>query len=362
MIPDYTKVHNRFILEGYHYNHEDLMEVAYSFVKEGYPYQQELGLFLLDWLDKNDYIEVKTSGSTGNPKTLKIKKQAMVNSAITTGDFFNLTPGKKVLNCLPSNFIAGKMMMVRAIVLGLEVDMVVPSSLPRIDYEKDYDFCAFTPMQLKNFAKYLKSIKTVIVGGGRVSNNIKQLIKDKKPQVYETYGMTETVSHIAVKKLNNFTNTASDNYFTTLPNINISKDERGCLVIEAPSLSDEIIVTNDIVEIYSENQFEWIGRYDNVINTGGIKVFPEQIEEKLQDRMKGRQFFIYGLEDDTLGEKVVMVIEGSKNDYDDTLLEGLDKFAKPKAIYFASKFKETASGKIHRANTMDFILENENSN
>lgn len=357
MTPDYTKVHNRFKLEGFHYNREDLMEVAYSFIKEGYPYQQQLGLFLLDWLDNKDYIKVKTSGSTGKPKMLKIKKQAMINSAITTGDFFDLTPGKKVLNCLPSNFIAGKMMMVRAIVLGLEVDMVVPSALPRIDYEKDYDFCAFTPMQLKNFAKYLKSIKTVIVGGGRVSNHIKSLIKDKKPQVYETYGMTETVSHIAVKKLNNFVGDHTDKYFTTLPGINISKDDRGCLVIDAPKLSDDTIVTNDLVEIYSENQFEWIGRFDNMINTGGIKVFPEKIEEKLQDKMDGRQFFIYGIEDDTLGEKIIMVIEGSEKDIDDTLFDALDKFEKPKDIFFTRKFKETASGKIHRANTIKSILE-----
>ncbi|SEQ38690.1 O-succinylbenzoic acid--CoA ligase [Hyunsoonleella jejuensis] len=357
MTPDYTKVHNRFKLEGFHYNHEDLMEVAYSFVKEGYPYQQELGMFLLDWLDNKDTIKVRTSGSTGKPKTLKIKKQAMVNSAITTGDFFDLTPGKKVLNCLPSNFIAGKMMMVRAIILGLEVDMVVPSSLPRIDYEKDYDFCAFTPMQLKNFAKYLKSIKTVIVGGGRVSNHIKTLIKDKKPKIYETYGMTETVSHIAVKKLNNFTGDASDKYFTTLPGINISIDDRGCLVIDAPKLSDDTIVTNDLVEIHSDNQFEWIGRIDNMINTGGIKVFPEQIEEKLQDKMNGRQFFIYGIEDDTLGEKVTMVVEGSEQDLDKTLFDALDKFEKPKDILFTRKFKETASGKIHRAHTIKSILE-----
>lgn len=357
MTPDYTKVHNRFKLEGFHYNHEDLMEVAYSFVKEGYPYQQELGMFLLDWLDNKDTIKVRTSGSTGKPKTLKIKKQAMVNSAITTGDFFDLTPGKKVLNCLPSNFIAGKMMMVRAIILGLEVDMVVPSSLPRIDYEKDYDFCAFTPMQLKNFAKYLKSIKTVIVGGGRVSNHIKTLIKDKKPKIYETYGMTETVSHIAVKKLNNFTGDASDKYFTTLPGINISIDDRGCLVIDAPKLSDDTIVTNDLVEIHSDNQFEWIGRIDNMINTGGIKVFPEQIEEKLQDKMNGRQFFIYGIEDDTLGEKVTMVVEGSEQDLDKTLFDALDKFEKPKDILFTRKFKETASGKIHRAQTIKSILE-----
>ena len=356
MTPDYTKVHNRFKLEGFHYNHEDLMEVAYSFVKEGYPYQQELGMFLLDWLDKEDYIEVKTSGSTGNPKVLKIKKQHMVNSAITTGNFFDLSPGKKVLNCLPSNFIAGKMMMVRAIVLGLEVDMVVPSSLPRIDYEKNYDFCAFTPMQLKNFAKYLKAIDTVIVGGGRVSNHVKDLIKNKAPKVYETYGMTETVSHIAVRKLNNFSDADDGKYFTTLPNINISQDKRGCLVIDAPNLSDEKIVTNDLIKLHSKNTFEWVGRYDNVINTGGIKVYPEQIEAKLQDKMKGDQFFIHGIEDDTLGEKVIMVVEGKERKIDPSFFDVLDKYEKPKTILFTRRFKETASGKIHRAKTIEAIL------
>jgi O-succinylbenzoic acid--CoA ligase len=354
MTPDYTKVHRRFKLEGYNYDRESLMDVAYSFVKEGEPYQNDLGLFLLDWLDKHDHVKVKTSGSTGKPKELIIKKQHMVNSAITTGDFFDLTPGKKVLNCLPSNFIAGKMMIVRAIILGLELDMVQPSALPRIDYEKDYDFCAFTPMQLKHFAKYLKSIKTVIVGGGRVSNHIKSLIKDKKPNVYETYGMTETISHIAVRRLNNFEGNEGDNYFKTLPNITISKDDRSCLVIDAPRLSDEKIVTNDIVDIYSENQFEWLGRFDNVINTGGVKVYPEQIEEKLQDHVP-EQFFIDGIEDDTLGYKVIMVIEGEERELDKALFDALGKYERPKRVYFVDKFKETSSGKIHRAKTIQTL-------
>tara|TARA_R110002126_G_scaffold200763_5_gene348330 strand:- start:1804 stop:2877 length:1074 start_codon:yes stop_codon:yes gene_type:complete len=354
MIPNYTNVHLKFKLDNLSYTYEDLMEVAYSYVKEGLPYQYELGNFLLDWLDDKDYVIVKTSGSTGKPKKLKIKKEAMVNSAIATGDFFNLKPGNKVLHCLPSNFIAGKMMIVRAIILGLELDMVEPSVLPRIDYEKDYDFCAFTPMQLKNFAKYLKSIKTVIVGGGRVSNAIIDLIKDKKPHVYETYGMTETVSHIAVKKLNNFLGQEEEQYFATLPGIKLSQDERGCLVIDAPNLSDSKIVTNDIVELKSDSSFEWLGRYDNVVNSGGVKLFPEQIESKLQDKIKG-EFFIASKEDDTLGEKLILVIEGNKNDIDDTIFDGLDKYEKPKEIYAISKFKETTSGKIHRKKTLEAL-------
>ena len=351
MMPNYTNVHLKFKLDGLNYKHDDLMEVAYSYVKEGLNYQQELGNFLLDWLDNKDYVNVQTSGSTGKPKKLKIKKEAMVNSAIATGDFFNLKPGDKVLHCLPSNFIAGKMMIVRAIILGLELDMVEPKALPLIDYEKDYAFCAFTPMQLKNFAKYLKSIKTVIVGGGQVSEPIIESIKDKKPHVYETYGMTETVSHIAVKKLNNFNDSEEDKFFKTLPDIAVSVDDRSCLVIDAPHLSKKKIITNDIVKVHSEKNFEWLGRFDNVINSGGIKLFPEQIEKKLKSKIK-EEFFIASKPDDTLGEKVVLVIEKKTNDFDTSIFDGLDKYEKPKEVITIAKFIETASGKIHRKKTL----------
>lgn len=357
MIPSYTNVHLKFRLDNLEYKYDDLMEVAYSYVKEGMPYQQELGNFLLDWLDNHDYIVVKTSGSTGKPKNIKIKKQAMINSAIATGDFFNLKPGDKVLHCLPSNFIAGKMMIVRAIVLGLELDMVQPTALPPIDYEKDYDFCAFTPMQLKYFAKYLKSIKTVIVGGGQVSDAIIESIKDKKPHIYETYGMTETVSHIAVKKLNNFNDgeTEFSSCFNTLPDVTVSADERGCLVIESPHLSDEKIVTNDLVKVHSNTSFEWLGRYDNVINSGGIKLYPEQIEKDLRNKIDDR-FFITSIPDDTLGNKLVLVLESESNNLDASVFDGLGKYEKPKEVLIINKFIETSSRKIHRSKTLDAIL------
>jgi O-succinylbenzoic acid--CoA ligase len=354
MTPNYTNVHLKFKLDGLDYKYDDLMEVAYSYVKEGSPHQQKLGNFLLDWLDDKDYITVRTSGSTGKPKNIKIKKQAMVNSAIATGDFFNLKPGDKVLHCLPSNFIAGKMMMVRAIVLGLELDMVEPSALPLIDYEKDYEFCAFTPMQLKNFAKYLKRIRTVIVGGGRVSKTIIESIKDKKPRIYETYGMTETVSHIAVKKLNHYNPDEETPCFNTLPGIKVSKDERGCLVIDAPHLSDEKLVTNDLVDVISETSFEWLGRYDNVINSDGIKLYPEKIEGKLQDKIK-EQFFVAGIPDDTFGQKLVLLVEGNDISLKSEIFNCLDKYEKPKAVFNIDTFKETASGKIHRKKTLELI-------
>ena len=354
MTPNYTKVHLKFKLNGINYKQDGLRDVAYTFVKEGLPYQEKLGEFLLDWLDNNDYVKVKTSGSTGKPKKIKIKKQAMVNSAIATGDFFNLKPGDKVLHCLPTNFIAGKMMMIRAIILGLELDLVAPKALPPIDYEKDYSFCAFTPMQLEHFAKYLKKIKTVIVGGGQVSKPIIDAIKNVKSNIYETYGMTETVSHIAVKKLNNFEDSSTSTCFKTLPNILVSVDDRNCLVVNAPHLSEEKIITNDIVEIYSETSFNWLARFDNVINSGGIKLYPEQIEKKLEGKIEDL-FFIASKPDNTLGEKLILVVETKQKTFDTSIFNTLDKYEKPKEIIMLKKFVKTASGKINRIKTLASI-------
>ena len=355
MTPSFKNVHNRFELNGHHYNFEDLMEVAYSYVKEGEPYQQDLGNFLLDWLDEKDYVIAKTSGSTGKPKMIKIGKQQMVNSAIMTGDFFGVEPGNKMLHCLPSNFIAGKMMIVRALVLGLKLDLVQPSGLPLIDYDKNYDFCAMTPLQLTNFLDYTDNLKTIIVGGSRVSNALVIKLQDVKPNVYETFGMTETITHIAVKKLNNFeSGDVSSSYFQVLPSIKISQDDRDCLVINAPRLSSETILTNDIVKLHDENKFEWLGRFDNVINSGGIKLYPESIESKLRSKID-EQFFIASKEDDVLGNKVILVLEGDSNTLDKSVFEDLDKYEVPKEIYNVKKFPETRSGKIHRKKTLELL-------
>ena len=266
MTPKYNKVHRRFKLNGIHYTYEDLMEVAYSFVKEGVPFQILIGEFLLDWLDRNDFIVINTSGSTGKPKPISIRKQAMVNSAIATGDFFNLESGNKALHCLPSNFIAGRMMLVRAMILGLELDLVAPTSQPNFNTKIHYDFCAMIPLQLQNSLDHCDHIKTIIVGGASVSNSLKNRIQNLNSSVYETYGMTETVTHIAVKQINNLSTLSGDttsqpveSHFKTLPNVSISQDERDCLVIEAPELSKDKIITNDMVKCFSKNEFEWLG-------------------------------------------------------------------------------------------------------
>ncbi len=361
MTPKYNKVHNRFKLNGVSYTYEDLMEVAYSFVKEGELYESNIGEFLLDWLDQNDFIIVNTSGSTGTPKPISINKQAMVNSAIATGDFFNLKPGDKALHCLPSSFIAGKMMLVRAMILGLELDLVIPTLQPEFNTKIHYDFCAMIPLQLQNSLNTCDHIKKIIVGGASVSKALKTKIQKLNSNVYETYGMTETVTHIAIKQINNFNNDkerhispVEASYFQTLPDVSVSQDERGCLVINAPKLSKAKIITNDLVKCFSKNEFEWLGRYDNVINSGGLKLFPEKIEAKLQDRMDNR-FFIASKAHETLGEQLILVLESDSNTLDQSTFLGLDKFEKPKEIYAVERFIETPSGKIQRKKTLELL-------
>jgi O-succinylbenzoic acid--CoA ligase len=342
--PTYENVHNQFKLNGFHLDREDLCRVAYSFIKEGEDFEKPVGNFLLDWFDSKTYIQMETSGTTGDPKTISVSKQAMVDSAIATGDFFDIHPGNRALQCLPVKYVAGKMMLVRAMILGLDLEFVAPSSHPMKNNEINFDFVAMVPLQAQNSLSELKKVKKLIVGGAAVSKVLEKQLLKLPTEVYETYGMTETITHIAARKL-------GEKAFTVLPNVTISYDDRNCLVIHAPRISPEVIITNDIVELVNENQFIFLGRMDNVINSGGIKLIPEQIENKLANKIHER-FFIASKPDAELGEKVILIIEGVKQDFDNTLYEGIDKYEKPKEIIFISNFKETASGKVLRKETM----------
>ncbi|WP_264564612.1 AMP-binding protein [Flavobacterium sp. N3904] len=343
----YKNVHNHFKLNGYHLTKDDLCRVAYSFIKEGEDFEQSVGDFLLDWFDDKSYIDMFTSGTTGEPKTIRVEKDAMVKSAISTGDFFGLQPGNRVLHCLPTNYVAGKMMFVRSFILGLDMDFVAPSSNPLEISDEKYDFAAMVPLQAKNAIKKLTNIKKVIIGGVKVHKSLEQELVKLPIEIYETYGMTETITHIAAKKV-------GVEAFTTLPNVTVSINEDQCLEIVAKNISTEKIVTNDIVKLISDTQFIWLGRFDNVINSGGIKIMPEQVESKLSTLIP-RRYFVNGEPDETLGEKVVLYVEGETMNIDDTVFDVLDKYEKPKEIIFIPKFKETATGKIMREESKKLV-------
>jgi len=345
----YKNIHNRFKLNGYHINLEEMFYVAYSFIKEGEPFEQHVGNFLLDWFDDKSYIELSTSGTTGTPKVIRIEKQAMLDSALATGDFFGLKPGDTMLHCLPTNYVAGKMMFVRSFILGLDMKFVEPSSDPLKNIDEEFDFCAMVPLQAKNSLEKLKAgkIKKLIIGGVKVHKALEQELVKLPMEIYETYGMTETITHIAAKKI-------GEKAFTVLPHVKIYTDERKCLVIKAKNISNDEIVTNDIVNLVSDKQFSWEGRYDNIINSGGVKLMPERIEDKLSTLIP-RRYFVSGKADEILGEKVVLYVEGQPMEIEESVFAVLDKFEKPKEVVFIPKFNETATGKIMRTESMQSI-------
>ncbi|MNE40696.1 2-succinylbenzoate--CoA ligase [compost metagenome] len=264
----------------------------------------------------------------------------MIQSALATGDFFGLEPGDKALLCLPTQFIAGKMMLVRSLILGLELDVVSPSLHPLELNTTTYDFVAMVPLQVQNSIERLSKVRKLIIGGAKLDSAIEEKLLPLKTEIYETYGMTETITHIAAKRL-------GDSVFSILPNVRISQDDRQCLIINVATISDEPIITNDLVELLNEQQFKFLGRIDNVINSGGVKLIPEQIEAKLIGKIANR-FFVTGLPDTTLGEKLVLVVEGEKQEFAPDFFEVLGKYEKPKEIVFVSKFKENENGKLLR--------------
>ncbi len=369
----FHEIHPKFKLNGHSYTKEELSEVAYSLVKEGLPYEQQIGDFLMDWLNNKEQIAMRTSGSTGEPRTFLMQKEKMVKSALATAEFFRLQPGDTALMCLPVGYIAGKMMLVRAMVIGLQIDCVEPSSSPLTGIRKKYDFCAMVPLQLRSSLNDLEGIKTLIIGGAPLSATLKQQVQDRTTGIYETYGMTETVSHVAVKRVNHIlgshepahlsgSNESSKSEmacFHALPNITFSQDPRGCLVIEAPGLLDNPLVTNDMVNLISEKAFVWLGRYDHIINSGGIKLNPEQIEYKLSPGIDCR-FLIAGVPDDRLGQRLVLVLESE--DQAGISLQNLaktpniEKYEMPKEVYHLAKFEETGNGKVQREKTIANLI------
>jgi O-succinylbenzoic acid--CoA ligase len=333
-------VHPQFKLNGHHLAEKDLKCIAVSYIKEGDTNEQSIGEFLLDWFDNREYIEMKTSGTTGLPKTIRLQKNAMIHSALATGRFFNLIPGDKALLCLPAKFIAGKMMLVRSLMLGMDLHITPPNTEPLANNPNYYDFVAMVPMQVQNSVEALKNVRKLIVGGAKMDTVLENMVINLKTDIYETYGMTETITHIAARK-------AGEKVFTVLPNVTIQQDDRNCLVINVPEITNEPVITNDLVTLTSENQFIYLGRIDNVINSGGIKLIPEQIEAKLLNKI-GTRFFVTGIPDAVLGEKLILVIEGEKRDFPSDFFNDLEKYEKPKEIVFVPKFKQNENGKLLR--------------
>lgn len=310
--------------------------------------------FIEEWLNtEKTYIVQKTSGSTGKPKHITLEKSQLLTSAQMTGDFFGLEECKTALLCISPEYIGGKMMLVRALHYNLDVYTAPISANPIEELIVPIDFAAMVPLQvqtiLDNNPEKLDLIRNLIIGGAPVSKQLEERLQSTSCIAYSTFGMTETVSHIALKRLNN----------TNAPFIGIGKsqfsEKNGCLVVTSPELGIESLMTNDAIELINTTSFRWKGRIDHVINTGGVKVFSEQIEQKLSVRFNTEDFFIASKKDERLGERVIAVLLRSKikkEDFQKASNELLDKYEQPKDFYVVEQFVYLANNKLNRNETM----------
>ena len=306
-------MHSSFKINKQSFTTASLLKFSEELITSDEIYLKDIGVFITDWLDDKDEVIVNTSGSTGTPKEIKLLKTHMRNSALATGEYFGLNENTKALLCLSAAYIAGKMMLVRAMVLGCDIHLVPPTVNPLKNLTGIYDFCAMVPLQVEASLIDLHKIKQIIIGGAPISSALNKELQTVNTNCFATYGMTETITHIAVRKLNNFSKDISNDieksHYHILPNVSICIDKRGCLVIDAPKVSKELVTTNDIISLHSDLEFEWLGRYDNIINSGGVKLFPEQIEEKLSQLIKER-FFVAGIPNKQLGEQLIELVKG----------------------------------------------------
>lgn len=347
--------YNKLTLNGVPLQGKEIVDYCYN---QDENFLLEVGKFMEEWLSPDPFIELKTSGSTGIPKMMKAEKARMLFSASLTAKYFNFQPNQNALLCLPVHYIAGKMMIVRALLSSLNLLCVPPSGNPvaSLPYNFQIHFAAMIPMQLQQSLHNpkLKQVKKILLGGGPVSLKLLDQLREVDADIFLGYGMTETLSHIALQQINVKNSVPA---FTPLPGIGLKTDDRGCLVISSKELLPEPIVTNDLVEFIDQGKFIWKGRFDNVINSGGIKLMPEPIEIKLQSFLN-HSFFIAGIPDERLGEKLVLVIEGKPfdkrelNELKAKLKRSLDKFEVPKEVFFIDHFLQTSSGKINRRLTL----------
>ncbi|WP_051639379.1 AMP-binding protein [Succinivibrio dextrinosolvens] len=326
-------------------------------------FKSEINALYEDFISDSETISVFSSGSTGEPKELKLKKEYMLNSAHMTCSYLNIPEGASTLLCMPLKFIGAKMVVVRAMARKLKLVAVNPSSHPLLGLKKAPYFAAMTPAQvfssLESEAerKILFDIRELIIGGGAVNSSLKAELMQSKNRIWSTYGMTETISHIALKRVNaEEKNGASACGYVPFEGVRLHKAEDDTLVIDAPYIGVESLKTNDIVEFNPDNSFSVIGRADNIINSGGIKIQIEKLEEMIRESVSC-DFNITSVSSDRYGETVCLLLSGehgitSELKDDDLIVllkKKVPKYWDPKIILRTDNLPRTESGKPARA-------------
>ncbi len=319
----------------------------------GEPHLVELSSFLRQWADSEKYLTQQTSGSTGSPKLIRVLKQQMLNSAKLTIDFFGLQKDMTALLCMSTLFIGGRMMVIRALVAGMRLLVVRPEENPLAQLNQNIDFTAMVPFQ---FARAVKEshekfewIHKLILGGAPLTKALEHLAQQFTTEIWHTYGMSETLSHIALRRINGHDSSAR---FYPLPGIVLRIDNQSRLVIDAPALNQEVLITNDLAELHPDGSFEILGRADNVIVSAGHKIHPEQIEQQLSAIIDS-PFIVSSIPDNDAGEMVILVIEDNYNPRElfelwRALDMKLDRKERPRRIVTLNKIPLTGSGKADR--------------
>ncbi len=329
------------------------------------PSLQSALIFAWQWVQGASTFEVSTSGSTGSPQVVRATRQRMMVSIEMTRQALNLGQQHTALLCISAEFIGGKMMLARALHLGMNVVCVPPSAHPLRSLPLRPNFLAMVPLQLQSVledsANHLTDTHATIIGGAPVSLALEEAVRDRiSAPVYSTYGMTETLSHVALRRLNG--SLASD-HFSVLGDIAIAVDARGCLKLKGGITNGQWLVTNDLVALRDERHFLWQGRHDWVINSGGVKVSPERVEPVIEKHLLNwlprplPRFLVAGRPDTPLGERVVLLIETTDrltlpSDWQDRLATDLPQYHGPKEVHYIATFAETDSGKVDRRATL----------
>ena len=306
--------------------------------------------FIAEWHSDSAYVRVQTSGSTGAPKPMLVEKRRMQNSARITCDFLGLKAGDTALLCMSLDYIAGKMMVVRSLERRLRLLAVEPSGHPLMALADRIDFAAMVPLQVWNTLQVpeerarLEAIKHLIIGGGAIDEAMAVELRAFPNAVWSTYGMTETLSHIALRRLNG---PEASEWYTPFPSVSVSLTDEDCLVIDAPEVCAQRLVTNDIADLSADGRFRILGRKDNVICSGGIKIQAEEVERQLQPHLH-EPFLISKRRDAKFGEIVVLLTEGAVDEARQICERILTQYHRPRAYVHIDHIPLTETGKPAR--------------
>jgi O-succinylbenzoic acid--CoA ligase len=349
----------------FYFNNKPISPSELKTYKADNAFEEKVKSFTLEWLSGKQEFEFQTSGSTGQPKKIVFTRAQMQASVALTQNTFDLKEGQTALLCLDADFVAGKMMIVRALEIGMNLIVLEPSANPlkKLSFKDPIEFAAFVPYQLNAILKdpktksKLENISKAIIGGAATSNELIESLQNCRTRFYETYGMTETLTHVAIRKLN-----PPEAAFRALPGVTLWFTENLCLSLQLDHLGIERVETNDVIQLQTRETFTVTGRYDNMINTAGVKVLPEILEPKIKDILQqhfsNSAFFIGGVKDKQFGEKVVLFVEHTfisesvKTLVFDQMKQILRNFEVPKEIVAVPAFKRTDMGKLKRQETI----------